>query len=194
MILSDKDLKICLSEGRVRISPYNAELIGPSGIDIRLGDQIRVFKDLSEIYETNPVINPFNDTGEAITELIEPRNGRFIIQPGELILANSLERIELPDDLVARLIPRNSFNRIGLFLLSSSGTIEPGFKGHLTLAIENIGKIPIILYPGMSFCKLAFEAMSSCAEIPYGKRNKPKYQEQSKPGENRLYLEKSLII
>lgn len=167
MIFSDKDLKKCLMDGNIKITPMDFDLIGPSGIDLRLGHQLKVFKDM-EI----DIFNPLAESEEGLTQIIEPKNGRFIIPPDELILATTMEKVELPEDIAARLIPRNSLSQLGIFLLSGSGTIEPGFKGNLTMAIINSAKVPVILYPGMPFCKLVFECMSSCAEKPYFMKGK----------------------
>lgn len=156
-------------DGNIKITPMDFDLIGPSGIDLRLGYQLKIFKDM-EI----DVLNSMADSGEGLTQIIDPKNGKFIIPPDELILATTMEKVELPEDIAARLIPRSSLSQLGIFLLSGSGTIEPGFKGNLTLALINSGKVPVILYPGMPFCKLVFECMSSSAETPYFKKKKTK--------------------
>lgn len=167
MIFSDKDLKKCLADGNIKITPLDFDLIGPSGIDLRLGYRLKIFKDM-EI----DILNPLAESGEDLTQAIEPKDGRFIVPPGELILATTMEKVEMPEDIAARLIPRNTLSQLGIFILSGSGTIEPGFKGNLTMAIINSAKVPVILYPGMPFCKLVFECMSSCAENPFHKKKK----------------------
>lgn len=182
MILSDKDLKTALKDNKIRVNPYDPELIGPSGIDLRLGYQARIFKDSDKI----KVLNPFEEYGEAISQSLESKDGRLVIPPGEIVLATSLEKIEVPDDLGARLIPKNSFNRLGIFLFS--GTIEPGFKGNLTLTIQNMGKMPVILYPGMPFCKVVFETLSSSADEPYHKKKKARFPEMSRSPAGQIHL------
>src|SRR3712207_8938078 len=40
----------------------------------------------------------------------------FILHPGEFVLGSTLERIRLPDDLVARLEGKSSLGRLGLLI------------------------------------------------------------------------------
>ncbi len=186
IILCDKDLRKAIEEKKIELRPFDQDQIGPSGIDIRIGYNIRKFKDTKQ-----DKLNPFEDYFEdELTELAEPEDGRFIIYPEDMILIPSLEWIGVPNDMVARVVARHSFNRMGLVVVGNAGTVEPGFKGFLTIAIKNVGKTPIILYPEMPICKLMFENMSSCVKIPYGMLEKSRYQEQKGPTESRLHMEK----
>lgn len=185
MILSDKDIEKLLAEKKIVIEPLDSNLVGPSGLDLRLGYQIRVFKDIDVEY-----LNPFDPASENATELIDPEEGKFIIYPDQLVLATTLERIEMPENLVARLESRSSLTRLGLIILGTSGSVEPGFKGHLTIPIMNTGKLPVLLYPEMCFCKLAFETMTTQAATPYHARKTSKYHEQVGPVASRLHMEK----
>jgi len=185
MILSDKDIEKLLSEKKIVVNPLDTNLVGPSGLDLRMGYHIRVFKDIDKEY-----LNPFDPESENATELAEPEEGRFILYPDQLILATTLERIEMPEDLVGRLESRSSLTRLGLVILGTSGSVEPGFKGALTIPIMNIGKLPVVLYPEMCFCKLAFETMTTHAVKPYHARKTSKYHEQEGPVASRLHMEK----
>lgn len=55
--------------------------------------------------------------------------------------------------------------------------MDPGWRGKLTLEISNIGKLPIAIIPGMRFCSLMFESLSS----PVEKKYKGKYLDSSTP-------------
>ncbi len=186
MILSDKEIEKLLEEKQIDVSPLDINLVGPSGLDMRLGYQMRVFKEDSDVEH----LNPFDPASEHATELVEPEDGRFIIEPGQVVLASTLERIELPEHLVARLESRSSLTRLGLVILGTSGSVEPGFRGHLTIPIINTGKLPILMYPEMCFCKLAFETMSTKAATPYYARESSKYVDQKGPVASRLHMEK----
>ena len=171
MILSDKDIEKLLAQKKIIVEPLDGNLVGPAGMDIRLGYQMRVFKD-TELEH----LNPFEcyDHDEA-TEMVEPEDGRFILYPDQLVLVTSLERIEMPDNLIARLESRSSLTSLGIVILGTSGSIEPGFRGYLTIPIMNTGKLPVILYPEMCFAKLVFETMTTPAATPYDKRESSKY-------------------
>ena len=60
---------------------------------------------------------PFIDVKEPqeeLTELVEIDDERpFILHPGEFVLGSTLERVTLPDDLVARLEGKSSLGRLG---------------------------------------------------------------------------------
>ena len=72
-----------------------------------------------------------------------------MLHPGEFVLASTLEHVEVPDDLVARLEGKSSLGRIGLLIHSTAGYVDPGWKGNLTLELSNVANLPITLYPEM---------------------------------------------
>ena len=187
MILSDRDIKKSMAEGRIEVwSPKSdhMEHIHASSMDFRLG---RFFK----LYEHTrfPVLDPLKmDSFEGLTQLIEisEPDQAFIVHPGEFVLGVTMERVRLGDDLVARVEGRSSLGRLGIIVHSTAGFIDAGFEGTITLEITNINRVPVALYPGMRVCQLAFEEMSSPAEVPYNKKSSSKYQGQDLPEESRL--------
>ena len=112
---------------------------------------------------------------------------RFLAHPGEFVLATTLEQVEIPNDLVARLEGRSSIGRLGIVIHSTAGYIDPGFKGKITLEISNLGRIAVALYPGMRICQITFEEMSSPVRQGYGERHGSKYQGQSAATASRLF-------
>ena len=92
----------------------------------------------------------------------------FILHPGEFVLGSTLENIELPDDLVARVEGKSSLGRLGLLIHSTAGYVDPGFKGHLTLELSNVANLPITLYYGMKIGQLSYVRLTTPAEFPYG--------------------------
>jgi dCTP deaminase len=98
------------------------------------------------------------------------------------VLGQTLEWVELPNDIVARLEGRSSLGRLGLLIHSTAGYVDPGWKGNLTLELSNVANLPIALYYGMSIGQISFFKMSSPAERPYGSPElRSKYQGQSEP-------------
>src|SRR5688500_20259597 len=98
MILSDRDLRTELKAGRLTIEPFDPDAIQPSSIDLRVGDQFRVFAN--HRYPLIDVRRPM----DKLTELVEAtEEDPFILHPGEFVLGTTLERVTLPDNLVARL-------------------------------------------------------------------------------------------
>lgn len=190
-ILSDKTIKEYLEEGKIVIDPLKDEQqIQPSSVDMRLGDEFKVFKVIRK-----PYIDPKDE--EDIAEYMEsstvPEGEAFIIHPNEFALATTQEYVKVPDDLVARVEGRSSMGRLGVIMHVTAGYVDPGFEGRITLEISNIGAMPVALYPGQRVCQLVFETMTTPAELPYGhpKRNS-KYMNQLKPESSRVKLDYEL--
>ena len=68
--------------------------------------------------------------------------------PGRVRPGSTLERVALPDDLVARLEGKSSLGRLGLLIHSTAGFVDPGWDGHVTLELSNVANLPITIYPG----------------------------------------------
>lgn len=185
MVLSDRELKAALSQNRIKIkpSPDLTTQLGSCSIDLRLGNLFRVFE-----HSKHAFIDPLDkQISEEITREIKVKEGeRFIIQPGDFVLATTIEYIEVPDDLTGRLEGRSSIGRLGVVIHSTAASIECGFRGHITLEIANMGKMPVALYPGMRVCSVSFEELTSPAETPYYLKKGAKYVGQKGPGESRI--------
>src|SRR5437764_3349443 len=103
-----------------------------------------------------------------LTELVEVKPDEpFILHPGEFVLGSTLERVALPDDLVARLEGKSSLGRLGLLIHSTAGYVDPGWDGNLTLELSNVANLPITLYYGMKLGQISFQRMRSAVEVAY---------------------------
>ncbi len=164
MPLSDRDIKEYIKKGKIKIEPCDlGKQLAPVGIDLRLGDKFRVF-DTSHRTHVDLATENF----DVDTKLIDLKKGEtFVLHPGEFVLGMTEETVELSDDICAKIDGRSSLGRLGIIVHSTAGHVDPGWKGKLTLEISNIGKLPIELIPGMRFCCLRFEDLSSPAEHPY---------------------------
>lgn len=182
MILPDHEIKKRIKRGELSITPLHdpEHQIQPSGVDLTLGNEFRVFKTTSK---------PFIDTkGEVddYTELITVDEGKaFILHPGEFVLGKVQEYIRLPDDIVGSMDGRSSLGRLGIVVHSTSSSVNPGWEGNLVLEMTNVGAVPVAVYPGMRICKISFHLMSSPAERPYSRR-KTKYQKQTTVTESKI--------
>jgi dCTP deaminase len=176
-VLSDRDIRTALEAGTVKIEPYDAHDLQPSSVDLHLDRRFRVFRN--NRYAFIDVRAPQPDLTELLTiEDDEP----FILHPGEFVLGQTHEWVELPDDLVARLEGKSSLGRLGLLIHSTAGYVDPGWKGNLTLELSNVANLPIALYSGMRIGQISFFKMSSPVDRPYGSPELgSKYQGQSEP-------------
>jgi dCTP deaminase len=183
VVLSDRTILRMLEEGRIEIDPYNPDLLQPSSVDVRIDRFFRVFHNAR--YPFIDVREPQED----LTELIEIEDENpFILHPGEFVLGSTLERVRLPDDLVARLEGKSSLGRLGLLIHSTAGFIDPGWDGHVTLELSNVANLPITIYYGMKIGQLSFVQLTEPAVSPYGSAGLgSKYQGQRGPTPSRYW-------
>jgi dCTP deaminase len=183
VILSDRTLREQIAAGRIVIEPLDESCVQPSSIDVKVSNLFRVFRN-----HTAKVIDVKEDMAE-LTELVEiSDDGVFMLHPGEFVLGSTVERVVVPDDMVARIDGKSSLGRLGLIIHSTAGFIDPGFDGHITLELTNIATLPITLYPGMKVGQVSFMMMTSAADRPYGKgASGSKYQGQRGPTPSRYF-------
>ena len=176
-VLADRDIRARLESGSIVVDPHAAADLQPSSIDLHLDRSFRVFRNNRYA---------FIDVRQAqpdLTELvIVAEDEAFILHPSEFVLGQTLEWVELPDDLVARLQGKSSLGRLGLLIHSTAGYVDPGWRGNLTLELSNVSNLPIALYPGMKIGQISFLELSSPADRPYGSPGLgSKYQGQTEP-------------
>ena len=183
MILSDRTIREQLDLGRISIDPLDRSFIQPSSVDLRLDHRFLVFKN-----HTMPVIDVKKDLTELTAPIEASDDKPFILHPGEFVLGSTLERVHLPDDLVARLDGKSSLGRLGLLIHSTAGFIDAGFDGQITLELANVANLPITLYPGMKIGQISFMQMTTPADNPYGSGALgSKYQGQEGPKPSRYW-------
>ncbi len=172
MVLSDRTIREELAAGRLVIEPFDDAYLQPSSVDVRVAAEFRVFHNNRR---------PFIDVRQANDDLTEvvviPPREPFILPPGEFVRGSTVERVALPDDLVARLEGKSSLGRLGLLIHSTAGYIDPGFDGTITLELSNVARLPISIYPGMAIGQISFQQMTTPVDRPY----RGKYQGQSGP-------------
>ena len=184
MLLSDGDIKKELESGRVKVEPFDASMLQPSSVDVRLDRFFRVFEN-----HKYSVIDPAAEQPD-LTKSVELKGDEeFILHPGEFVLASTYEVITLPDDVAGRLEGKSSLGRLGLLTHSTAGFIDPGFSGHITLELSNVANLPVKLYPGMKIGQLCLFKLSSPAENPYGSaKYGSRYQNQRGPTASKSWL------
>jgi dCTP deaminase len=193
MILSDRDIKLAIQSGRVKVElPENhgydiptdlQQYIHASSMDLHLGSVFKLYE-----HSKFAVIDPKRpETFQGHMRMITvPKGEAYLVQPGEFVLGVTAEIVSVPDDLVVRVEGRSSLGRLGIIVHSTAGFVDPGFSGTITLEISNLNRMPIALYPGMRICQIAFEMMTSKADTPYHSKPHSKYQGQILPEESRL--------
>jgi dCTP deaminase len=183
VLLSDRDIKSEISLGRIKLEPYDAEMVQPASVDIRLDRFFRTFENHKYQF-----IDPAQEQ-EDLTRAVEVSpNEPFILHPGEFVLGSTYEVVTLPDDIAARVEGKSSLGRLGLLTHATAGFVDPGFSGHVTLELSNVANLPVTLWPGMKIGQLCFIKMSSASEHPYGSGvYGSRYQNQRGPTASRSF-------
>ena len=178
MILSDKTITEMLKSRELVIEPLNADQIQPASVDVRLGNTFSIVDDTpSGIITLNSQI-----TYKTIT------SDRYLILPGQFVLATTMEYFELPDDLTAFVEGRSSLGRMGLFI-QNAGWVDPGFHGEITLELFNANRCAIELQAGRRVGQLVFAKMDSAALNPY----RGKYQGQKGATGSRVFMDTDAV-
>lgn len=192
MILSDGDIREALASGRIRLTPPPdlEQHLGSCSIDCRLGTTFMVFEHSRFSY-----IDPRQpqSIGEAMRTIEIEEGDSFIMQPGEFALASTMESLELPDDLLARLEGRSSIARLGITVHSTAAVFEPGWSGTATMELSNLGRMAVALYPGMRICSFTFQQLLNPAQVPYSRKRNAKYAGQHDPRASRLAEEEDAL-
>ena len=183
MRLSDVEIKSYLAQEKIVIAPApDPESISGVTVDVRLGNKFRVFEGHNAPFiDISGPKAAVQDALDSVMsdEIILEGDQPFILHPGELALAMTLESVTLPDDIVGWLDGRSSLARLGLMVHVTAHRIDPGWSGNIVLEFINAGKLPLALRTGMPIGALNFETLSSPAQNPYNKRVNAKYKDQT---------------
>jgi dCTP deaminase len=94
-----------------------------------------------------------------------PLGNSITIHPHQFFLAQTLEYLRLPPDLMAYVVGRSTWGRLGLIVATAVG-IHPGFAGSLTLELRNLGENPLTLFPGQAIAQLFFHTVENSKGKP----------------------------
>ncbi|MCF2138781.1 MAG: dCTP deaminase [Candidatus Lokiarchaeota archaeon] len=183
MILNKEEIINLLREKRLTITPLIFEKqIQDSSVDLRLGTefyfytqhQISNFDPIGKIHHEMPAVNVKKKIGESIT-----------LHPNQFILGTTLEFIKLPSNIMAYIIGRSSWGRLGL-IIATATIINPEFSGVITLELKNVGNIPIKIYPGLRIAQIVMHKITNLDRNIAQKSIFHKYRHSIGPGLSKL--------
>jgi dCTP deaminase len=155
MILAKPEILRQIQNGRIKIEPCDESAIGPASIDLTLDDRLRVFN-------TDRHITRADIDYRTLAKLIDISDG-YLLEPGELVLGITKEKITLPGNLCGWLNSRSRFARIGLMSHIAAPFLAPGISNRQILEIFNAGRNKIKLMPGMRICHLVLQECTGSA-------------------------------
>lgn len=172
-VLSDVSLRAQLEAGRLIVDPLAGGAVQPSSIDLRVGDAL-ISRDSTSIVDLE------RDESDLYCSHTVADDGRWVLWPGRVYLATTLEWIEIPIDLVGHLHGNSTLARAGITVHQQAGLLDPGYKGRPTL--EFTVMYPTYLRPYQQAAQIELLRMTTAAEDPYSGR----YQGASAPQPPRL--------
>lgn len=177
MILSDTMIRRALSFGEIKIDPIRDSAIGPNSYDVRLGPKLLTYLDEPIEYGGGRITQYGLDArkeNQTIEHRIDPVRG-FILQPGQLYLASTLEYTETHKH-VPVLDGKSSTGRLGIVVHCTAGVGDIGFCGHWTLEIFVVE--PVRIYAEMPIGQLRFFEAYAPA-LSYAQRASSKYMNKN---------------
>jgi dCTP deaminase len=150
MPLVDHEISTEIRLNNLGITPFRSEQLQPASYDLRLGAEVRVPR------KTVQKINFFDGSWPHEYTDKQPTDDTMIA-PGGFLLGTTMEYIELPSDMVARVEGKSSLGRVGLAVHVTAGFVDPGFRGEITLEIANLAPWSIELAEGMKIGQIVFE-------------------------------------
>jgi len=159
-VLSKEEILKQIKEGRIEIKPFNRDAVGPTSIDLTLGNKFRVFKKVRKIFHVKEDLKY-----EEVTKVVNVKDGDYLLlMPGELVHGITKEKIRLSEDLAGWIEGRSRFARIGLMIHVTAGLVQPCCYNKQVLEISNMSPMPIALYPGTRICQIILERIEGKAK------------------------------
>ncbi len=149
MYLNHDEIIGILTQGEMK--HYDLDCVNPASLDVRLGTGI-----LIERYNENQRVIDYRRRDKLSMQEVELTPGGFILRPGEVMLAHTIEHCNFADDTAALFRIKSSMGRIFLEHMDA-GWVDPGFHGALTLEFKNMSNHhSILLRPGDRIGQLVF--------------------------------------
>lgn len=171
-MLTGKEIQQQVDDGVIKISDFNPKYLGPNSYDLRLNDQLRVYK--------NKIIDAAFDN--PTDEIIIPIDG-LVIEPGRLYLGRTIEWTE-SGPFIPMLEGRSSIGRLGIFIHVTAGFGDVGYRGFWTLEIACIQ--PVRIYAGMRIGQIYYH---KCNDDASPKVYSGKYQNSTDVLPSRMHVE-----
>jgi dCTP deaminase len=147
LILSRPDILSYLEEGKLRFDPpISIDQVAQVSIDLHLGRKFTEFKDPPGYIHS---ITVDRSIFRSVDLWEHHEEETFLLQPGHFVLAQTLERVTIPADLVGLVEGRSSWARLGVTIHLTAPKIDPGFNATITLEMTNLGHVPVLLRGGI---------------------------------------------
>lgn len=152
-VLTDREIVRAHERGELRVDPFDPELLRPAALSLRLGHGASVLRTTGAVDVARSHTHPH----------LEPREpdelGRLRLEPGEVMLAPTLERVALSARLAGLIDGTSDYARLGISVVLSH-QVSPGFgsdrPGGAILTLEIVSRLGATVYlrPGTRISNL----------------------------------------
>jgi deoxycytidine triphosphate deaminase len=151
-------IKELIKEKKI-IENFDDESIQPAGIDLRVK---RIYK------LKNGGTLGIKDRRTPEVEIVAEKIGeKFVLKSNEFVLVETMEKVNMPNDLLAIVLPRSSLFRCGVSL--HTAVVDPGFIGTLTFGMKNLSEHPFEIEIGSKIGQIVFEEVKGNTKLYRGK-------------------------
>lgn len=181
MLLTDKMIRNLCVQAPFMINPFSEGTRGGGvisyglshcGYDIRLADKLLVFKNTYAGLPINPKLFHDQEYRNKMFDEVEPAyslQGRYYtIPPNGHALGMSVEKFNIPTNIMGQCLGKSTLARCGLII--NVTPLEPGWKGILTLEIENHSPCPAVIYAGEGIAQVIFHQLAEPVETSYAEK------------------------
>src|SRR5205809_5293037 len=163
-------------ERDIKIEPFAAGTPRPGmisygvssyGYDVRVGRHFKVFTNVR-----CAVVDPKHFDSNSFVDV---EGDYCLIPPNSFALAETVEFLEIPRDIIAVCVGKSTYARIGIIV--NVTPLEPEWKGKVTIEISNTTPLPAKVYAGEGIAQVLFLEASAPCKVSYADK-KGKYQNQ----------------
>lgn len=155
------------------INPFDLAHLGDSSYDLSLDTTLYELASSAEVLYLDQ-----QDDFDTIYVSRDITRG-YILKPGQYVLCTIKESISLPDNVIARIMPRTRFMRLGI--LVANQFCNASYSGKLQLGVANLSANNVSIVEGLRIAQIVFEELHSAPSDDrlYRTRHNAAYQKES---------------
>lgn len=167
-MLGNKAISEAMSDGRIVITPFHKDQLGPNSYDLRIGEWIvrqkkfsfewardtykaQTSPDYKHVRLTDPV-----DPTMLWDSPVQAVDGTIALLPGELILAHTDEHVGCYENVCGEMASRSTLMRMGIAVCVDAGLGDVGFSSRWTMEVINYSQSVIVIPVGARVAQMKF--------------------------------------